>query len=389
MATPRQITLLHRMTDAEVIASLAAVKRNVQASTNDEGRTSPSDTENEGMIDRHPWTLTALLLCVATRCGADGLPDYAPTTSAMTGTLISVGSDTMEPLLNGWATAFKTHHPEVAFEIDARGSGTAPDPLIENRSQLAPMSRAMSDGELAHFEARYGYLPTHFRVALDAIAVYVHRGNPLEQLTLEQVDGIFSRLQACGGLPIVSWDQLTPNYRPETRDGPTERIQLVGRNRISGTYEFFRLHALCGGEFRGDYDDQSDSNHVVWAVANDPSAIGFAGLGHRTPSVKMLKLGRIDSGPFIGPARAEGDPSDISNISSGRYPLSRFMYIYVNKPPGEALAPLVDEFLRFTLSEQGQRIVAERFFVPIDESVARVQRAKFARDYERSWWQSD
>lgn len=347
-------------------------------------------THGAKTVTRLPlFCLLALPLLATVRThAADPLPDYVPPTVPIEGVLVSVGSDTMKPLLDGWGAAFRREHPAVTLKIDARGSGTAPDPLIEGRSQLAPMSREMSDGELAHFEARYGYLPTHFRVALDAVAVYVHPGNPLTGLTLEQLDGVFSRLQTCGGLPVVSWDQLTPGFRPETRDGPTERIRVLGRNRISGTYEFFRLHALCGGEFRGDYDDQSDSNHVVWAVANDPTAIGFAGIGYRTPSVKMLKLARIEGGTLIG-ASANGESKDTTNITNGRYPLSRFMFIYVNKVPGEALPAPVEAFLHFTLSRQGQAIVSERFFVPIDEGVAQIQRRKFAADYVRSWWQDD
>lgn len=317
----------------------------------------------------------------------DALPAY-DASARLEGTLRSVGSDTMEPLMRGWASGFRSLHPDVAFDIDARGSGTAPQALLEGRSQLAPMSREMSAGELALFEARHGYLPAYFRVALDAIGVFVHPSNPLDGLTLGELDSVFSATQNCGGLPIVSWEQLVPGFRPLTSVGPTDQIRTAGRNNVSGTFEFFRQHALCGGDFRGDYSDQSDSSHVIWAVANDPTAIGFAGIGYRSPSVKMLKLARVDDGPYYGVA-LEGDHYDVRNIASGRYPLSRFMFIYVDKPPGEALPPMVEAFLRYALSREGQAVVAQRFFIPVDESVAAVQRGKFSPHYARSWWQSD
>jgi phosphate transport system substrate-binding protein len=331
---------------------------------------------------------TFLLMGLSPAGQAQTLPEYQPA-AGISGSLVSIGSDTMEPLLTKWSADFGQYHPEVEFVIDARGSGTAPDPLIDGRSQLAPMSRSMTDGELAHFEARHGYLPTHFRVALDAIAVYVHPSNPLNAVTLDQLDQLFSAGRTCGGGgAITNWKQLVPGFSPQLRSGPKPRIHIVGRNNLSGTYEFFRKHALCGGVFRRDYSPQDDSNSVVWAVANDPSAIGYAGVGYRTPSVKMLALSRVAGGRPVG-VKVTKQATDTTNIANGRYPLARFMYIYVDKKPGERLPPAIEEFLTYALSAAGQKVVQDRWFVPISERIAATQREKLAAAYERSWWQTD
>ena len=311
---------------------------------------------------------------------AEDLPNYQPAAD-LTGAIESVGSDTMGPLVNSWAAAFSKAHPDIRFAIEARGSGTGPGPLTEGASDIAPMSREMSAGEKAAFEARHGYLPTQIRVGLDAVAVYVNTANPLESLTLEQVDGIFSQSRDCGGDPILFWDQL------DAADAPQSRIKIVGRNRISGTFEFFREHALCGGEFRDDYDDQEDSLGVVWQVANNKDAIGFAGIGYRTPAVKVLQLARTARSPAIGLGVTPDGQTDTSGISDGRYPLARFIHIYVNKKPGEALPERVEAFIRFVLSTEGQEVVSRRWFIPVNARTARSELAKLEPAYQPSWFE--
>ena len=324
--------------------------------------------------------LVILLWCVGVAASADDLPNYDPADN-LAGTIRSVGSDTMGPLVNSWAASFSKTHPEVRFDIESRGSGTGPQPLIDGTSDIAPMSREMTAGEKAAFEARHGYLPTQIRVGLDAVAVYVNTSNPLDGLTLEQVDGIFSQSRDCGGDPVLFWNQVGDGY------GPNSRIKIVGRNRISGTFEFFREHALCGGEFRDDYDDQDDSLGVVWEVANNKDAIGFAGIGYRTPAVKVLNLARTAGSPMVGLAVTDEGETDTSGISDGRYPLSRFVHIYVNKKPGEPLPALVDEFVRFVLSTGGQEVVSRRWFIPVNARTARAEIAKLAPDYQPSWFE--
>ena len=328
------------------------------------------------------WLLACVLVCCVGSSLARELPEYRPVADKLGGTLVSIGSDTMEPLINGWATHFRRYYPDVRIEVDAKGSGTAPPALLDGSANLALMSREMNPGELAQFEAEHGYLPTHFRVALDALAVYVHKDNPLKGLSLQQLDGIFSSTRSCGGGPIRHWSEVMRDRRGK------QRIDIVGRDRISGTYEFFRQHALCGGTFRQGYQDQNDSNTVVWAVATNRNAIGFAGLGYNSPSVRILPLSRIQGGTPVAVTTEDGN-TDPRNVANGQYPLARFMFIYVNKPIDAPLPPLVEQFLRFVLSRNGQSIVSSRFFIPIDEGVARFQRAKLAADYNRSWWQSD
>ncbi|MEL7539245.1 MAG: substrate-binding domain-containing protein [Pseudomonadota bacterium] len=324
-------------------------------------------------------TVFVLYVFAAAAVAAEDFPEYEPG-GGIDGTLRSVGSDTMGPLLNGWAAAFKKLHPKANIDIEARGSGTAPQPLNEGASDLAPMSREMSAGERAGFEAQHGYLPTQFRVALDAVAVYVHKDNPLDGLTMEQVDGIFSQSRACGGEPVIFWNQLGDDYPANSR------IEIVGRNRVSGTFEFFREHALCGGEFRDDYDDKNDSLNVVWEVATNENAIGFAGIGFRTPNVKVLALARTKDGPFVG-VNVDDGSIDTRNISDGKYPLARFVHIYVDKEPASELPELADEFMRFVLSERGQEIVTRRWFIPVNARTATEELEKLDAAYQPSWWE--
>jgi phosphate transport system substrate-binding protein len=319
-------------------------------------------------------TAVAGLLCVVAATAAE--PTAPPAT--LQGILKSVGSDTMEPMINAWANAFARAHPRVRFDIDARGSGTAAEALIGGTSQLAPMSREMTAGEKSNFEGKYGYLPTQIKVALDAVAVYVDRNNPVDQLTLEQLDGIFSQSQECGGRKLTFWNELGRGFASNTR------IEVVGRDLLSGTYEFFREHALCDGSFRGDYQGKSDSNHVIYEIATNRNAIGYAGIGYRTRSVKIVSLARTSAGPYVKVQTSPGE-IDVNVISSGRYPLARFVNIYVNKAPGTKLPPLIDQFLRFVLSKEGQDLVERAYFVRIGDATANAELSKLRAEYAPSW----
>lgn len=304
------------------------------------------------------------------------------------GTITSVGSDTMAPLLARWSDNFRRQHPKVEFSIEAKGSGTAAAALVEGRSQIAPMSRPMNPGEVAMFGAKYGYPPIGLRVAFDAIAIYVHPDNPIRGLSLEQLDGIFSAHQRCGGKRIKKWNELLPKWRNDS-------IVTEGRNKLSGTHDFFRSHVLCDGDFEADYHDEPDSASVVWKVATTPNAIGYAGVGYLTAKVKTVPLARRDGDPYIpfheeGGARIHDDPWRLfKNVTSGQYPLSRFLFIYINKPPKKSPEPVVTEFLRFVLSKEGQDAVKESGFIPIDKEIAVQQHSKLDSSYSKPWWETD
>jgi len=309
--------------------------------------------------------------------------------NTLTGTIVSVGSDTMKPLMEKWSELFHKQHSGVVFSIEARGSGTAAAALAEGRSQVAPMSRPMEATEVAAFGERHGYAPTGIRVALDAVAVYVHRDNPIQGLTLQQLDGIYSVGQRCGGKRIERWDELLKDWKKDP-------IAIVGRDKLSGTHDFFRAQAMCKGDFASHYESMSDSSHVVWKVAQASNAIGFAGVGYLTNNTRMVPLANQGDGPFVPIIEENPEASDLApeqrrfaNVTSGKYPLSRLLYIYVNKPPNKRVAPLIEGFLKFVLSNDGRDAVAKSGFIPLSEATAEEQAKRLDRTYSRPWWGHD
>jgi phosphate transport system substrate-binding protein len=285
------------------------------------------------------------------------LQDYTPV-SGVSGVLSSAGSDTLANLMTLWAEEFKRVYPNVRVQVQAAGSSTAPPALIEGTASLGPMSRAMKSREREAFESRYGYPPTPVPVAIDAVAIYVHRDNPLPGLSLAQLDAIFSANRRCGAPDrIARWGELGLDGSWSRR-----RIQMFGRNSVSGTYGFFKSVALCNGDFSSRVNEQPGSASVVQAISTALNGIGYSTLGYRTASVRAVPLASAEGAPFVHATPA--------TASSGRYPLSRFMYVYVNKPPGQALAPLEHEFIRLILSRGGQEIVLRDGYVPLSSEAA-------------------
>jgi phosphate transport system substrate-binding protein len=285
-------------------------------------------------------------------------------TSGVSGNLNSVGSDTLANLMTLWAEGFRKQYPNVRIQIEAKGSSTAPPALIAGTSQLGPMSREMKAEEIDQFEKKYGYKPTPIKVAIDALAVYVNKDNPLDQLTLQQVDGIFSKGRACGGKGIANWGGAGVSGG----NWAGKPISLYGRNSASGTYGFFKEHALCKGDYKDTVKEQPGSAAVVQGVTEDTYGMGYSGIGYRTSGVKPVKLAKSASAGYFG--------TDPETVYSGKYPLSRFLYVYVNKAPNKPLAPLVGEFLRYVLSRDGQEVVVKDGFLPLKDAVLEPERAK-------------
>lgn len=292
-----------------------------------------------------------------------GLPEYTPV-SGVSGVLSSAGSDTLANLMTLWGEEFKRLYPNVRVQVQAAGSSTAPPALIEGTASLGPMSRAMKSRERQAFESRYGYPPTAVPVAIDAVAIYVHRDNPLRGLNMAQVDAIFSANQRCGGSSRISrWGELGLEGTWSRRS-----IQMFGRNSVSGTYGFFKSRALCNGDFGSRVNEQPGSASVVQAISTAINGIGYSTLGYRTASVRPVPLSVADEAPFVN-ATAE-------TVISGEYPLSRFMYVYVNRVPGPGLPPLEREFIRLILSRKGQEIVLRDGYIPLPgEVVGRAREA--------------
>ncbi len=283
------------------------------------------------------------------------LPEYKPV-SGVSGTLNSIGSDTLNNMMALWAEAFKAIYPNVNVQVEGKGSSTAPPALIEATAQLGPMSREMKSSEIDAFEKKFGYKPTQVSVAIDALAIFVHKDNPVEGLTLKQADGIFSSTYKQGGSPIGKWGEL--GVAGTLKDKP---ISLYGRNSASGTYGFFKETVLNKGDFSARVKEQPGSSAVVQGIANDITGIGYSGIGYITSGVKAIKLGTKE-GVLVAPT--------FENCLSGDYPLARSLYIYVNKKPNEPMDKLTYEFLRFVLSKQGQQIVEKDGYYPLPAEVA-------------------
>ncbi len=303
------------------------------------------------------------LLAVVTWCSAGLAQDVDPAlpvyerVGGIAGNLSSVGSDTLANLMTLWAEEFNRAYPNVNIQIQAAGSSTAPPALTERTSNFGPMSREMRDNEIEAFETRLGYRPTAIPVAIDALAVFVHKDNPLEGLTLAQVDAIFSSTLRCGfDHRVTTWGQVGLTGPWQRRD-----IQLFGRNSVSGTYGYFKETALCEGDFKNNVNEQPGSASVVQSVSTSINAVGYSGIGYRTSSVRTVPLARYENSDFF-----DATPE---NAISGNYPLARFLWVYVNKAPNQPLAPLEREFIKLVLSQTGQDVVIKDGYIPLPVQV--------------------
>ena len=255
------------------------------------------------------------------------------------------------------AEAYKKEYPNVNIQIQAAGSSTAPPALTEGTANLGPMSRKMKDVELQAFEQKYGYKPTAIPVAVDALAVFVHKDNPIKGLTMEQVDAVFSSTRLCGGkADVKTWGDLGV-----TGDLANKPVQLFGRNSVSGTYGYFKEEALCKGDFKPNVNEQPGSASVVQSISSSLNGIGYSGIGYKTASVKTVPLAKKGSTEYI----EDNEENDLN----GKYPLSRFLYVYVNKAPNKPLAPLEAEFVKLVLSQAGQQVVVKDGYIPLPSKV--------------------
>lgn len=284
------------------------------------------------------------------------LPNYSKS-SGVSGNFTSVGSDTLNNLMTLWAESYKRFYPNVNIQIQGAGSSTAPPALIQGASNFGPMSRTMKDEEIVAFEKAHGYKPTAVPVAIDALAVYVNKDNPIKGLSIPQVDAIFSATRKCGGAAeIAKWGDVGMGG-----DWAKRNVALYGRNSVSGTYGYFKKHALCKGDFSKRVAEQPGSASVVQSISGQMGAIGYSGIGYLTSGVRALPLAKKDGQPFVEPSPA--------NALNKTYPLARVLYVYVNKRPNQALSPLEREFFSMVLSKQGQEVVIKDGFVPMPASM--------------------
>lgn len=291
------------------------------------------------------------------------LPDYQRV-SGVSGNFTSIGSDSLANMMTLWVEEFKRHYPNVNVQVQSAGSSTAPPALAEGTSQVGPMSRAMKTGEIAMFEQKYGYAPTAIGVAIDALAVFVHKDNPIKGLTMQQVDAIFSSTRQCGAREdITTWGQTGL-----TGEWANRSIQMYGRNSVSGTYGYFKEKALCKGDFKNQVNEQPGSASVVQGVSASINGIGYSGMGYVTAGIKAVPLAKKEGEPFY-----EANPE---NAANGKFPLARMLYVYVNNPANKPMEPAVKEFMTLVLSKQGQEVVFKDGYVPLPKAVAARELAK-------------
>lgn len=291
-----------------------------------------------------------------------GLKGFQKSTG-IAGNLNSIGSDTMNNLMTLWAEGFRQNHPSVRIQVEGKGSSTAPPALIEGTAQLAPMSRPMKSTEIDAFEKKFGYKPTEIKTSLDALAIYVHKDNPLTCISLPEADAAFSSTRKGGfATDITTWDQLGLSA------WKAKPISLYGRNSASGTYGYFKDHVLSKGDFKSTVKEQPGSAAVVQGVTADPYGMGYSGIGYVTSGVKALGISKEKGGTCVA--------ADQAHVLDGTYALSRFLYVYVNRKPGQPMDALTAEFLRFALSKEGQAVVLKDGYLPLPASVADKELAK-------------
>jgi phosphate transport system substrate-binding protein len=301
---------------------------------------------------------SSLVVPAVTMADVDpALQDYVRA-SGVSGNLSSIGSDTLNNLMTLWAEEFAKYYPNVNVQIQGAGSSTAPPALTEGTAMLAPMSRPMRQSEIQEFEARHGYQPTELPVAVDMLAVYVNRDNPIESLSLPQVDAIFSATRRCGApADIQRWGDLGLTGDWENRD-----FTLYSRNAVSGTYGFFKDNALCGGDFKSSINEQPGSSSVVQGVTESANGIGYTGIGYRTSGVRAVPLAATEGGIAYEASAA--------NAATGDYPLARYLLVYINKHPNRELDPVTREFVKMLYSKQGQEVVDRDGYVPLPAVIA-------------------
>ncbi len=307
-------------------------------------------------------SVTALVLAAGQPAWAEPvqvdskIPAYQPATG-VSGSIKSIGSDTMNNLMALWAEGFRKFYPSVNVEIEGKGSATAPPALIAGTAQFGPMSRPMKQAEIDKFEEQFGYKPTALPTSIDLLAIYVHKDNPIQGLTLAQADAIFSKNRKRGGTrDLITWGDL--GLTGEWADKP---ISIYGRNSASGTYAFFKEVVLENGDYKDSVKEQPGSSAVVQGVAGDRFAIGYSGIGYKTADVRTVPLARTGKGKLV-----EATPA---NAYSGDYPLSRLLYLYINYKPRSELNPLRREFIKYIFSKEGQNDVIKDGYYPVPASL--------------------
>ena len=322
-------------------------------------------------VPRSSCLCGVLGLCFAWASAA--YPQPAAANHELSGSIRIVGTDTMRELMGRWIVAFTALHPAVHIELAAREALTAAPALADGSADLAPLGREFTPAELATFHRNRTYDPTGIPVALGsydvsgrtvALAIYVNQSNPIDQVSFQELDAIFcTSLRRGLPHPIASWAQL--GLRGDWASRP---VHPIGVNFPDGISNFIRLRICKDGQLRPDtYTEHTGGpinvlDRIVSDVVADPDAIGYAGFANLKPGAKIVAIAET-GGPYLTGTRAE--------VASAEYPLTRFIYIFVDRKPGEPIAVVEREFLRYVLSPAGQAMVgADKIYMPLPQAVA-------------------
>lgn len=312
--------------------------------------------------DDHALTGLALGIALVLSCPAQAqvkpvldskIPPYQITTG-VNGSIDIAGSETMRPLTEAWATDLRQLYPGLTINVTSAGSEKGLARLLEGKAQVAAMSRRMTPPEIVEFKREFGYEPTEVPVAVDALAVFVHKDNPIEGLSLAELDAMFSSERRRGlKYPVNVWGDIIV-LQPEWAEAP---VHLYGRNGNSGTAAFFREHVLNGADFKKTMVVGAGSASVVVELMKDRFGIGFGGIGYRTSGVRPVPVASVQGGRYVEPS--------FQTAMDGSYPLRRNLYLYINRPPKIAPPTPMAELVKFVLSQQGQQIVIADGYYPL------------------------
>jgi ABC-type phosphate transport system substrate-binding protein len=291
-----------------------------------------------------------------------------------------VGADIMDEITLGWIKQFRQAYPPLSVTMEARASGSGGPALTEGTAHAAPVGRELLPVELEAFVKRFGYPPLEIKVATGSVGslgktassiVLVHKDNPITGLTLAQLDAIYSKDRKRGHADIRTWGDLGLKGVWATRP-----IKLYGLRPPNGIEQYVKRIALLGGEWKDGIQQVKGEGftHAFTVAAKDigatnPGGLTYGLLANVIPDVKVVPLAAEPGGPFVLPTQED--------IYTHRYPFSRFVYIYVNRKPGQPLEPKVKEFLKLVLSREGQQVVSEEaVFLPLTAEVVREELAK-------------
>jgi phosphate transport system substrate-binding protein len=290
-----------------------------------------------------------------------------------------VGADIMDEITLGWVKMFRQAYPRLSVTMEARASGSGVPALTAGIAHAAPVGREALPKEHDDFVKKFGYEPFAIRVATGSLGslgktattvVLVAKDNPIQGLTFKQLDQIYSKSHKRGGADITTWGQLGL-----TGEWAARPIHLYGLKPPNGIEQFFKWKVLEGGDWRDGIQNVKGQGfiHAFTVASNDMhtqlGGLTYALLANVTPDVRVVPLAEKEGEPFV--------PPTVETVYRHTYPLSRYVYIFVNRPPGKALEPKTKEFLKLVLSKQGQEVVAaEGVFMPLLPDVVKEELAK-------------